>query len=80
MIPLNGNGRLKIISKIISKIARKSIVSTRDLYPGDKIKLSDICFKRPGTGLLPTETHKVLYKRVKRYIKKNTLIITKNIL
>ena len=43
------------------------------------MQLSDICFKRPGTGLLPTETHKVLYKRVKRYIKKNTLIQNKNI-
>ena len=73
------NKKISNKEKEISKIARKSIVSTRNLYPGDKIKLSDICFKRPGTGFLPVEMNKVLLKKVKKYIKKNTLIQKKSI-
>ena len=73
------NKKISSKEKAISKIARKSIVSRRNLYPGDKIKLSDICFKRPGTGFLPIEKHKVLGKKVKKYIKQDTLIQKKSI-
>ena len=73
------NKKISNKEKAISKIARKSIVSKRNLYPGDKIKLSDICFKSPGTGFLPIEKHKVLGKKVEKYIKKDTLIQKKSI-
>lgn len=46
----------------ISGVARKSIVTTRDLKAGQKITEDDICFKRPGIGFLPTETDKVIGK------------------
>ena len=71
--------RISYKEKKISRIARKSIVSKRNLYPGNKISLNDICYKRPGTGLLPIETNKVLNKKVKKYIKENTLIKIKDI-
>ncbi|MNO76210.1 N,N'-diacetyllegionaminic acid synthase [compost metagenome] len=34
-------------------VARKSIFSTRKLYPGDVINQSDLTVKRPGSGLAP---------------------------
>ena len=39
----------------IAKVARKSIVTKKKMLPGEKIKLKHICYKRPGTGFLPTE-------------------------
>ena len=76
---MRSNKKISNKEKAMSKIARKSIVSKRNLYPGDKIKLSDICFKRLGTGFLPIEKHRVLGKKVKKYIKKDTLIQKKSI-
>lgn len=35
------------------KVARKSIVASRDIKKGDKITLSDLDYKRPGDGLKP---------------------------
>lgn len=62
----------------IFKVARKSIVTARNIYPGEKMKPKDICYKRPGTGFSPLETNKVLGKKVKQLIKKNTLISKKH--
>lgn len=44
----------------ISRVARKSIISSHDLKKGDILTEDDICFKRPGTGFLPIEKEKVL--------------------
>jgi|ETNmetMinimDraft_11_1059920.scaffolds.fasta_scaffold09786_2 N,N'-diacetyllegionaminate synthase len=65
--------------KEIFRVARKSIVSVRNIYPGEKIKPNDICFKRPGTGFSPLDRNKVLGKKVKKFIKKNTLILQENL-
>lgn len=46
----------------ISRVARKSIISSHNLKKGDIITEEDICFKRPGTGFLPIEKDKVLGK------------------
>ena len=46
----------------ISRVARKSIISKHAIKKGDVITADDICFKRPGTGFLPTETDKVIGK------------------
>jgi len=67
----------KIISneeKVISKVARKSIVSKRKINIGEIITEKMICFKRPGTGFLPIEKEKVIGKRAKRLIKKDRVI------
>jgi len=37
----------------IMKIARKSLIATKDIKLGEIIKESDITIKRPGTGILP---------------------------
>ena len=58
----------------IKNAACKSIVSKRDLLPGDIITEKDICFKRPGIGFLPTEKECVLGKRVRNKIGKNRVI------
>ncbi len=37
----------------IIKVARRSLIATRDIRVGEIIKESDIAIKRPGTGILP---------------------------
>ena len=37
----------------IMKVARRSLIATRDVRVGEIIKESDIAIKRPGTGILP---------------------------
>ncbi len=37
----------------IMKVARRSLIATRDIRVGEIIKESDIAIKRPGTGILP---------------------------
>ena len=37
----------------IMKVARRSLIATRDIKAGEIIKESDIAIKRPGTGILP---------------------------
>ena len=56
------------------KVARKSIVSTRTLMVGDIIKRTDVCFKRPGTGFLPIDIHKVVGKKIIVEIPKDSVI------
>jgi N,N'-diacetyllegionaminate synthase len=46
----------------ISRVARKSIISKRAIKKGETITMSDICYKRPGTGFLPFEKDKVIGK------------------
>ncbi len=37
----------------IMKVARKSLIATKDIKSGEIIKESDITIKKPGTGILP---------------------------
>ena len=45
---------------------RKSIVLRRALSAGDRIKLGDLAFLRPATGISPLEVDRVLGRAVKR--------------
>ena len=63
----------------ISRSARKSIVSKREIKFGSVIKNEDICYKRPGTGFLPIYREKVINKIASKNIPKN-VIITKDLL
>ena len=65
--------------KNIQKVARKSLVSARELKKNTIIKKSDILFKRPGTGISPNDFNKIIGKKIKRTIKNNRLIMLKNI-
>jgi len=60
----------------IAKIARKSIVSARDINKGDILTSENITTKRPGMGIPPIEYFTIIKKKVKakRFIPINTLI------
>ena len=60
--------------KEIARAVRKSIVSLRVLEPGEAIKATDICFKRPGIGFLPIEKDIIIGKRAKVRIGKDRVI------
>ncbi|MFZ3043648.1 MAG: N-acetylneuraminate synthase [Minisyncoccia bacterium] len=59
--------------KVISQVARKSIVASRAISKGTKVALEDLAFKRPGTGLSPAQTNTLVGKRARRDIKKDEL-------
>ncbi len=58
----------------VHKASRKSIVSSRDLKKNQRITKHDICFKRPGIGILPLNISQIIGKRLKINVKKNKLI------
>ncbi len=58
----------------IRKMARKSIVSKKNLIKGSKIQLQDLCFKRPGTGISPMKVKNILGKKTRVNIIKNKII------
>ncbi len=49
----------------ISKVARKSCVTTRAMKKGEIIHSGDICFKRPGIGVLPINKDNLIGKVLK---------------
>jgi N,N'-diacetyllegionaminate synthase len=48
----------------IMKVARRSLITTRDIRAGEIIKESDIIIKRPGTGILPKFKEIVIGMRI----------------
>ena len=58
----------------VKNAARKSIVAVNDIKKGSTIRLLDITFKRPGIGISPLEAKKVIGKKAKYFIKKDTLL------
>ena len=64
----------------IKKVSRKSLVASKDIFKGHKLKRSDFVFKRPGTGISPMDLNKVYGRKLLRNIKKNRIIKFKDIL
>lgn len=58
---------------------RRSIVAARDMSEGHVITASDLTAKRPGTGISPEMTEKLIGKTVRRDIREDTLICTEDI-
>ncbi len=58
--------------KQMKLIARKSIFTNKVITKNSKIKIGDICFKRPGTGLSPMRIKNVLNKVAKSTIPAET--------
>ena len=56
------------------KNLRKSIVAKRDIAAGEIITESDLEFKRPGTGISPSEINNIIGKSAKIKIDKGSLI------
>lgn len=49
--------------------ARRSIVATTDIKKGSKITYDNIAIKRPGTGIMPLNVHRVIGTSARRDIK-----------
>ncbi|MHA1344308.1 MAG: N-acetylneuraminate synthase family protein, partial [Promethearchaeota archaeon] len=60
--------------KETSKIARRSVVSLRNLKKGDIIREENITTKRPGTGIPPNQFYNIIGKKVSRDISENSII------
>ncbi len=58
----------------VRRIARKSVVSARDIVKGERIVQTMLCMKRPGTGIMPRDVKKVIGKIAKKNIPADTLI------
>ncbi|MGE3591192.1 MAG: N-acetylneuraminate synthase family protein [Arcobacter sp.] len=58
----------------IAKVARKSIVAKRKIFRGEVILEDDICYRRPGTGILPLDKHLVVGKIAIQDIEENRVI------
>lgn len=56
------------------KLYGRSIVVIRDKFKGETLKLSDLDFKRPGTGMSPMLVDRVVGKRILKSIKQNSLL------
>ena len=54
---------------------RRSIVAKTDLQQGDSITLNNIEFKRPGTGIPPSELSNVVGRTVDKPIKKGSVVL-----
>ncbi|MFX1391966.1 MAG: N-acetylneuraminate synthase [Promethearchaeota archaeon] len=67
----------KVPSKIeleIAKTVRKSIVTTKDLIKGDIFSKENLGVKRPGYGISPVDYEKLLGKKAKKEISRDSLI------
>jgi N,N'-diacetyllegionaminate synthase len=66
-----GNGIKKFTSSEVDtmKVARKSIVASRYIKSGECIKIIDLDYKRPGTGLSPKFYNYIVGKKTNRDIK-----------
>ena len=64
----------------IKRAARKSIVTTKDLFAGHKIEEDDLCFKRPGFGFSPMQIDEVIGKTLSRDIESNRVIMKEDFL
>lgn len=56
------------------KMIRRSIILKKDLKKGQKLKLSDVKFARPGTGINPNYFDLIEGRRCKKNIKAETII------
>ena len=56
------------------KEARRSIIAFRDIKKGEEISRDDLTFKRPGTGIYPSEIEKVVGRVAKEDIPEDTLL------
>lgn len=56
-------------------VVRKSIVAAKDIIRGSKISEKMLAIKRPGTGIEPKYAEKLVGKKARSRIKKDTVIV-----
>lgn len=71
-----GDGKKHIQQSEIEniKVARKSLVASRDIKKGELLSMNNICAKRPGSGISPMDIDKVLFSAAIRDFSKDDLI------
>lgn len=71
-----GDGKKHIQQSEIEniKVARKSLVASRDIKKGELLSMDNICAKRPGSGISPMDIDKVLFSAAIRDFSKDDLI------
>jgi sialic acid synthase SpsE len=76
-----GSSVLKLTNseKTNAKIMKRSIVISNDITKGKKITKNDIICKRPAGGLEPKNFEKLIGKRIKKNLKKNSYIFLKDV-
>jgi len=73
-LSLGSSKKVRDKEKSIREWAYRSIVTTKDLNPGDVITEENICTKRPGTGIPACEYFNILGKVVLNSVKENTIL------
>lgn len=63
----------------IKKVVRKSLVTNKLISKGSRLRIRDVVFKRPGTGISPIDLKKVLGKKFKISKEKNRVIFNKEL-
>lgn len=59
--------------------ARRSVVLERDLPAGHLIELSDLGFKRPGTGIAPSESGELIGRRLRTDLPRGTVLAVEDL-
>ncbi|MBT3350995.1 MAG: N-acylneuraminate-9-phosphate synthase [Nitrospinaceae bacterium] len=54
--------------------ARKSLVTRKAMKAGDELTLDVLAFKRPGTGIPPSDAEKVVHRRINIDLESDTVI------
>jgi N,N'-diacetyllegionaminate synthase len=70
----DGLKRSAYVERDVRSVARRSIVSRQTISSGTVITGELIAFKRPGTGIAPSELQKVIGRRAARTIMADTVI------
>lgn len=68
--------KLPTDSELSNMVARKSVVSVKDIRKGEKIRAVSLCAKRPGSGIWPTQANlsKIVGRTAKSRIAKDTIV------
>ncbi len=75
---IGSNKIFRVETKKQINIFRRSIVAEKNIQKGQIITTSDISLKRPGGGLQPKFFKKIIGKKSKKFIKKDSLIKMSN--
>ena len=82
LIPAIGSGRKKVLNceKKTRKLARRSIVSSENIFINQNLSTENLTCKRPGNGISPVNFYKIIGKRANKNITKDTLIKFKDLI
>ena len=58
----------------MAAVSRKSIVLSKSLKKGSKVKKEDITLKRPGTGLYAREIKHIINKKLRHDLPKDHIL------